>query len=145
MITICTSRTFILCEAINHITLRADPENIGYTGTLIPYYIVSICFVQGSRNNSNQNNTSREDGYVEIKVIGEDTALKVFKEVVQQIREQLPDEKYLDSMMERILTGEKEDIHDDVSKIKVNKPRKKKSGSKNLLRGLVKSGSRRKR
>lgn len=144
MITICTSRIFILCEAINHITLRAEPENVGYSGTIIPYYVVTIAFVQGSRNNNNQNN-HREDSYVEVKVIGEEIALKVFKEVVQQIREQLPDEKYLDTMMENILSGAKEDTHDDLRAIKVNKPRKKKVGSKGLLRGLSKSSPRRKK
>lgn len=146
-LTIVTSRTYLLCEAINHISLRAEPERIN-NHKIMPYYYIDINFVPLSRGNgggssslSSRNND--EDHQVCIKVIGEKVALRVYKEIVQQIREQMPDQMYLDKMVENILGGN--DIHDDTSATEVSSTRRKKRGSKAILRGNGRGRSRRKR
>ncbi len=66
-------------------------------------YNVSINFVPVSGNGSNSRPEQRE---VEITVQGYDATMKFYKQLVSQIREQLPDQKFLDDMVERLLSGE---------------------------------------
>lgn len=150
MITIVTSRSFILCESINHIILQSEPEYVNEVR--IDFYCINIDFVPGTRNNppvqSNafgSLNKNEERGFVQIKVIGENTALKLFKELISQIREQIPDQAYLDKMIENILSGAIGDIHDDKQPEKVSGTRSKKRGSKEVLRRTKSSSKRSKR
>jgi hypothetical protein len=119
MITIVTSRNFIICEAINHITLQSEPERVGTQ--LVNFYTIDIDFQPQSRNNQSATPNSpfggrgEERGFVRIKVRGEKSALRLFKELVTQIREQLPDATYLDKMVENILSGKIEEIYDESS------------------------------
>lgn len=138
MIAIVTSRTFILCESINNMYIEPDFE--GYGRAMIPYYRIVIDFESGNRSNnqaSGQLSSSRNSdtrSIVNIKIIGEDAALRLFKELVQQVREQCPDQVYLDKMMEKILSGQLGDVRDDTEPVKASPTRKKKRAGKKVLR-----------
>lgn len=144
-ITIVTSRAYLICDAINSITLRAEPERITNT-KIMPYYFIDINFKPlNNGNQNNNNNRNNEEGEIVcIKVIGEKVALKLYKEVVGQIREQMPDQMYLDKMLENILDGSL-DIHDDPSSATTDRPRRAKRRGKAVLRGVGAGRPRRKR
>lgn len=135
MIAIVTSRSFLLCEAVNHITMCAEPERMGHA--IIPWYNINIDFIPCPRSNQSQNGSSsgfgsrnngndEGRGFVTIKVMGEEVALKLFKELVTQIREQVPDQAYLDKMIDRIINGEIGDIKDEPKPVKASSARQKK-------------------
>ena len=137
MIAIVTSRSFILCESINFITMAAEPD--WARGKITDYYVVEINYVPTKAaaisnshnnssssssflNNSNLNNTQT----IHLKIIGETKALALVKELISQIREQIPDQPYLDSMITNILNGTIGDILDDKPSVKANRTRQKK-------------------
>lgn len=142
MITIVTSRTYLLCDSINSITLQYNPDRL-YNNKVIPFYDIHVDFNRTNANSNNSNSRNSDEGHVlTIRVAGEKVALKVYKEIVQQIREQLPDQVYLDKMLDDILSGGK-DIHDEPDEKKVRGVGEKKRGSKAVLRGV--SGGRKRR
>lgn len=107
--------------------MQYNPEQIS-ANKFLPHYDVYIEYYRQARNNK-----SDEISILTVRITGEKPALKFFKELVQQIREQLPDQIYLDKMLDDILSGGK-DIHDEHGETKVPGVRAKKSRGKNLLR-----------
>lgn len=148
MITIVTSRNFLICESINHISLhKEDIDGFNLRGARNGY-LININFNALSRNNNQSNggfgSKSNEDlDHVSIRVVGEKVALRFFKEIVAQIREQTPDAAYLDKMVENLLKGD--DIHDDPSTAETDRTRPKKRRNKKVLRGAKSSSNRRKK
>ena len=155
MITIVTSRTFLICESVSHITLAADPDwssrdslRQRFQPHKIDWYVINIDFIPIPRNNSSTSNgfgsssnsssrNSETTNVVSVKVVGEKVALALFKELVSQIREQMPDQAYLDSMVTNILTGKIGDLRDEQIKPiakKTSRVRSKKRRSKKVLR-----------
>lgn len=149
MIAIVTSRNFILCEAVNHMTLQCEPDFV--RNKFVNFYTIDIDFQPVSRNNQSSNtggpfsSRGEEKGYVRIKVRGEETALRLFKELVRQIREQVPDAAYLDKMVENILSGSIGDIHDEPGDASSSGARQEKRRSKKVLRRTKSSNKRSKR
>lgn len=140
MITIATSRHFLICESVNHITLHKEGSgDFGFDNPSSNSYVVCINFnptIPRSNSGLSRNQDTTES--VSIRVLGEAVALKFFKEIVKQIREQCPDAAYLDRMVENLLSGEN-DIHDEPSAETSSGTRQKKRRSKKVLRGT--SGS----
>lgn len=133
MIAIVTSRSFILCESINFITMAAEPD--WARGKITDYYVIEINYVptkaatiSNSNNNSSGfiNNNKDNTQTIHLKIIGETKALALVKELISQIREQIPDQPYLDSMITNILNGTIGDILDDKPPVKAHRTRQKK-------------------
>lgn len=138
MITIVTSRLYLLCEAINAIKMEYYPERLP-NNRFLPFYTIALNITPQNRGTS-----SDETEQVEIRICGEKAALSFFKELVTQIREQMPDQVYLDKMLEDILAGGK-DIYDDSRTTSLSRAGEKKKRSKTILRGSTRGrrGSRR--
>ena len=135
MIAIVTSRSFILCESVNYITAHADPD--WSRGKVTDFYVIEINYtpiktaLAASNSNSNSFLNNHSSGLsnnqtIHLKVIGEQKALALVKELISQIREQIPDQPYLDSMITKILNGSIGDICDDKLPVKTNRARQKK-------------------
>ena len=103
---IVTKKCYISCEKINHITLQEEVEeiNVRHEPFAIPYWNIVIDFDPLSTPNTNLN-SRREDRLVSIKVGDLETAYVLFHDIVNQIREQMPDQLFLDKMVEKFLTG----------------------------------------
>jgi len=140
-IVIVTRACYLLCEAINHISVneasdeckkeeawsasnrrgrkkkkkpsRPTKAMIAQKIQNAPYQII-IDFVPVSRGNPNQQQRSSTDESttVAITVYGRDRCLALFAEMVEQIREQLPDQMFLDKIVEKLL-GEVEGDKND--------------------------------
>ena len=121
-IAIVTSRTFLLCESINSIMMDSDWQQRGRN--VVRQYNIDIRYNPIPRNNNSGRGSDEHS--VSIQVVGEKAALKLFKELVQQIREQCPDQAYLDKMVDNILNGSIGDIYDDPDTKPVRGVRKKK-------------------
>jgi len=136
MIAIVTSRSFILCESVNFITIAAEPD--WSRNKLTDFYVVEINYIpikaalatNNSNNSSFMNNSSSISNTqtIHLKIIGEQKALALVKELISQIREQIPDQPYLDSMITKILNGSIGDILDDKPPVKANKIKRYKIG-----------------
>ena len=105
-----------MADAINHICLYADGAYLespnGKEMKYVNYYSIDIDFVPIP--NTNANNTRRDDnGFVSIRVIGEKVAKNLFVEIVKQIRDQIPDQKFLDDMLNNMLLGNQVELNDE--------------------------------
>ena len=129
MVTIVTSKNYINCEKVNYITIQSEYETVN--GRLIPYYQIFIHYIPISYAASSLRDA---ESTVCIRVIGEKTAHALFKDMVSQIREQCPDQLYLDKLTEKYLSGSMEDTCDDIESTAVYNLRKKESRSKALSR-----------
>jgi hypothetical protein len=76
-------------------------------------YQIIIDFVPANGINPNNSNQLRKSGSdsttVGIKVTGRDTCLDLFAHMVEQIREQIPDNKFLDDIVEKFIQETRED------------------------------------
>jgi hypothetical protein len=135
-IAIVTSRSFLLCDSINYMTLDSGFEYSHNDEIQAVKYTINISYNSTNRNNNHSSGLSGGRDtihHVSIGVFGEDRALKLFKELLNQVRDQCPDEPFLNSMVEKILTGEMEDVKDDTSSIKIYNPREEEGRSKTVL------------
>jgi len=119
-VAIVTSRCFVLAKAINNIVIRPNMDHYGSKPVM--FYDIHIDYIpedHGNQNNSHRNGEGQN--VVVVRVRGEQSALKLFKELVQQMREQMPDQVYLDKMVENILDGKKDifDAAEEQEKVKV--------------------------
>jgi len=70
-------------------------------------FVIHINFVaKGTAPNTNGSMSKHngDDTGVHVKVMGLRRTLKVFRDIVKQLREQIPDERFLDSLVEGFLT-----------------------------------------
>jgi hypothetical protein len=161
---IVTQNQYILASKINHVTMDEQintVELIGLNGRrysfLDKYYQITVIYTpEASQVTNNFGNSSgnRGDEVRECSVIvrGAVNAHLIFKNLIQQIREQMPDQLYLDTALERMLTStdmeslkDKDSKEDDfkleiknatkLSSAKVRKTGKTKRASKKVLRG----------
>ena len=133
-IVIATSRAYLICDKILYMNIEPFLERDEYaarrSANLAQTYMITICFRSADNpSNGNLARNSDEQYIMNLKVLGEEPAMALFKDMVCQIREQSPDQVYLDKMVEQILSGQKGDIHDDTSSTKVRSTRKKKRRS----------------
>jgi hypothetical protein len=128
MVVIVSKQAYLICEAINYIVINEvedshDDWNIApskkkkvsstvarqreYIKKHKPYHII-IDFnpVNGGTSgshNSGLGNNGHEN--VRITVHGLDDTVALYAEIVEQIREQMPDVLYVDKLVERYLVG----------------------------------------
>jgi hypothetical protein len=120
---IVTARCYLICNAINYISINEcsdDDESFHKLSAKIKnkkkpskesvddvrLYKVNIHFeLANSGNNTNSNRHSDTSSAVEIQVRGRKLVEELFGSIVQQIREQLPDQKFLDQLVENFLSS----------------------------------------
>lgn len=118
---IVTSRCYLICNAINYIAVNEcsdDDESFEKLSARVKnkkkpsktaideirLYKVQIHFeLANSGQNTNNSRHSDSTGAVEIQVRGKRLVEELFGSIVQQIREQLPDQKFLDQLVEKFL------------------------------------------
>lgn len=122
-IAIITQRSFILCESINYMTLDSVVDYEGDAPQII--YEIHISYNAIRNNGGLSSGNSLTPAHVSIKIFGEQPALKLFKELLSQVRDQCPDQPYLDKMVEEILLGNKEEIRDDPYPVQIRSFREK--------------------
>jgi hypothetical protein len=133
-IVIVTNRTYMLCESINYMALNEGESDDYYDQVAVKIlnikkdangnfkrskdptkqqqivldnsrlYNVSIDYVP-IKNGTIGSGTD----VVTITVRGKNTAEALFKDIVEQVREQIPDNKFLDALVTRFLSGHIED------------------------------------
>jgi len=139
---IVSSYCYLLCEAVNHISVdicgedeHADAKELSWetrskskakkvkkakrptsyekrmaAKRKEAFYQVTINFAPINRNNSGGGMIGGKGGGDErslyIIVQGHDVAQSLYHEIVHQIREQLPDQLFLDGLVNRLLGGE---------------------------------------
>ena len=132
-IVIVTKQCYLLCEAINYITVNevqnddeADKYEIkprrGRKGrkptkkqaeAWDKQYQIVIDFVPANGVNPSSGSSSIRKGSdtatVGIKVSGRDRCLELFAHMVEQIREQIPDNKFLDDIVEKFIQENKDE------------------------------------
>ena len=156
---IVTQNQYILASKIHHVTMDESTNHQeiylgnGRRKTITErFYQISVIYTPEdisnniSLSNNRNNNETRE---CTVNIRGAVNAHLVFKNLIQQIREQMPDQLYLDTAMERMIAGiNMEDLQDrDVnSKLpeletkddrkpkKIRRARKTKRASKAVLR-----------
>lgn len=134
-IVIVTKQCYLLCEAINYIAINEvrDDEDESTIGRFFDkpkrgrkskkltkkqlealkqqQFQIIIDFIpvngispsSGTLRNSNSSNAT-----VGIKVTGRDRCLELFAHMVEQIREQIPDNKFLDEIVEKFIQETKD-------------------------------------
>lgn len=132
MITIVTDRLYLVTEKIISIYINEYFDNYG-PGSRRVYlheYSIYINFVPTDSNGSNNiRNDSSET--VQIKGFGLKRTSLLFKDIVRQIREQCPDQLYLDKVVDGFLSQE---VSDDAGANQIHRIRKEKRRSKKVLR-----------
>lgn len=114
MIVIATDRMYIVSKKIHSIFLdeeidiRRIKKNIAKD---FFYYLIKITFEPEDSAASHHGNSSRSYDImtVEFKVYGQSRAISVYKDIVSQIREQCPDQVYLDKIAENFLARSLDD------------------------------------
>lgn len=109
---IVTQNQYILAQKINHITMDENIDhqevrsNNGRYRTITDrYYQITVIYTPESSQASNSNQLSRDPELRECSVIlrGAMNAHLAFKDLIRQIREQMPDQLYLDTALERMI------------------------------------------
>lgn len=128
-IVIVSSHCYLLCEAVEHISIdicgeyRDDDDEIELVKRSSrsrrkprkptrkekeeaarreeAYYQVSIAFVAVNRNPMGKNGSDHRTLQITIK--GHDKAIALYKEIVAQIREQIPDQLFLNDLVTKLL------------------------------------------
>ena len=111
---IVTQNQYILASKIHHITMDEQVQhnevrnNAGRYRTVIDkYFQITVIYSPELTQQQINNNNGRDPEQRECSVIirGNVKAHLVFKNLIQQIREQMPDQLYLDTALERMLAG----------------------------------------
>jgi hypothetical protein len=150
MIVIATEKMFINAKKIHSIFLdeEADYEIVKKNKKTLFYYTLRINFTPTNEESLNHaNNSSRYENImcVDFKIYGHKRAVKLYKDIVSQIREQCPDQLYLDKIADTFLSRS---IDDDPSTEELYPVRKEKGRSEGVFRSTKASsrrGSERKR
>jgi hypothetical protein len=124
-IVIVTSQCYLLAEAINYIVINeVDDSNDKewrprtvkarkmhgnnkvqreYIMERKPFHVVIDFVPKGTPQTAPKQSSSDESSVVTVTVQGLRRTLKVFQDIVTQLREQIPDELFLDRLVERFL------------------------------------------
>lgn len=87
---------------------QKDAEIRSYIQERKPFKIVINFVAKGSPPNTNSGQMQKSRGDetgVSVRVMGLRRTLRVFRDIVRQLREQIPDEKFLDTLVEEFLTS----------------------------------------
>lgn len=155
-IVIVTKNQYLIASKIHFITLNEGHEYVevghGYQRNTYKELIYNIHIVYSSdttsTNNNNSNHINRDEHReCNVSIRGKVNAHKVYRDLIRQIREQTPDQLFLDKALEALLgedisvieNQEREDLKcveamNDRSTKSVRKPRKTKRASKKVLR-----------
>lgn len=127
-IIIVTKQCYLVCEGINHISINEDSQDCAKEAPprkkkskkltraqtakkleVAPYRII-IDFIptQGSNPVQSSHRNSSESSSVQLTVHGRTRTLELFNDMVEQIREQLPDHVWLDKLVERLIKDHRE-------------------------------------
>jgi len=147
MIVIATDKMYVVAKKIYSIYLDEDIDLRYYGRSRLTFfcYNIKITFEPDDAGNQTTITPSRSNDImtVEFKVHGHSRAINVYKDIVNQIREQCPDQVYLDKIAESFLTRREED---DPSTTEICESGKEERRSKTLLRRTkVRPGRRGKR
>jgi hypothetical protein len=164
-VVIVTQNQYIIASKIHHISLD---EQLNYREIHVnsrmqtvkeTYHTITVVYTPLDTTNNNNNFKSSEDTReCSVTIRSKLNAYKVFQNLIQQIREQMPDQLYLDKALEAMLSGNdlskvssadveetrdqfltmKETPRDRKSK-KVRSIRKTKRASQKVLRNLKRS------
>jgi len=143
-VVIVTSQCYLLAEAINYIVINETDDSNDrewepsrrskvpksqrrlnsvmreYLEERKPFNIV-INFVPKGAPQSNlpqKRNSNGDTSTVSINAHGLRRTLKVFQDIVAQLREQIPDERFLDTLVDRFLTSIEEGNHPEKMEMK---------------------------
>ena len=137
---IVTQNQYILASKIHHITMDEQQNhnevrttNGRYRTVVDKYFQITVIYSPELTQQQINNNNGRDPEQRECSVVirGNVKAHLVFKNLIQQIREQMPDQLYLDTALERMLAGIdmeslKEKDEDDIDDFDFDaKPKKK--------------------
>ena len=150
-IVVVTGRAYLMAEAINHICLYTDGTYLespnGKEMKYVDYYSIDIDFIPIPNTNAN-NNRRDDNGFVSIRVIGEKVAKALYTEIVKQIRDQIPDQKFLDDMLSSMLLGHQVELCDESLTREASSARRSKRNGKKIskrLKGFARGTRKRKR
>ena len=132
-IVIVSSHCYLLCEAVEHISIDVcgdrydDDDEIELVKRISrsrrkpkkptkrqkqeaarkeeAYYQVSISFIAVNRNSMSKNGGSSDHRTLQITLKGHEKAMGLYKEIVSQIREQIPDQLFLNDLVTKLLEG----------------------------------------
>jgi hypothetical protein len=161
---IVTSNHYIIANKIQHITLDENTDFVDirskggrYKTIVRPLYTITVVYEPDSGSNSGNGSFRDYTRECIITLRSKVDAHRIYKDLVQQIREQMPDQLYLDQAMENLLkrydpeafsSSEEKQLYKlkeamyDGETDKVRKPRKEKRRSKKVLRRTKSSSSR---
>jgi len=138
MIVIVADKIYVVGKKINYIYMDENIHQIkknGKTADLMCYTVTINFEPQETQQQSQSSYTSRNNDSmtVDFKVYGLKRAISIFRDMVSQIREQCPDQLYLDKLLDNLLARSPED---DPSDEEVYRTRKTKRKDKIVLRGV---------
>lgn len=109
---IVTKNQYLLASKINHITMNEHTEYIDIrnsSGRVVSekssYYNICILYVPETTQVGHNGLGREELRECNVHIKSAVNAYKVFKDLVEQIREQMPDQLYLDKALERMIGG----------------------------------------
>lgn len=140
MVVIVTERLYIVSQKIHSMFVEEQIEEMRYKGRVVNVPVTTIK-VQFEPINANPNQRNDNQFGVDVKVYSRKKAISLFKEMVKQIREQCPDQLYLDKIAENFLMGE---VPDDTSADEICNSGEAERRSKKVLRKSRKRPKRRK-
>jgi hypothetical protein len=122
-VVIVTKKCYIIAEKINHIYVEQEELDAFSSKRRNPKWLIEIYLERaGLQNNSRNEN-------ITIRVGTQKAAYALFQEIVAQIRDQIPDQLYLDKLISNFLGGEPLNETPDSEPTKVRGIRKKKRRS----------------
>ena len=145
----------VMDEIVNYVEVRTTKGRV--VSLRDAHYVIQIIYApENVSNNNGQIRSQDEQRECSVTIRSAVDAYKVFRDLIQQIREQMPDQLYLDTALERLIAGTdlaslvEKDKNDEEDKFmvsltvvekkndrrakKVSKPRKTKRASKKVLR-----------
>lgn len=111
MIVIATDMMYLVGKRIYSIYIDEDIETryVKRRKVDIASYLIKVTFEPDDLAQNPNSSRSNDIMTVEYKVYGRSRALHAYRDIVQQIREQCPDQLYLDKIAERFLARSIED------------------------------------
>ena len=110
---IVTKNQYLLCEKIQHIIMNEQVQYQNYQKGGKTYakkeyvYDIQIMYLPEGASAHNGGNVSQHDYmHCQVRIRGKVDAYKVYKDLIQQVRESMPDKLFLDKAMENLLTDE---------------------------------------
>lgn len=105
---IVTKKCYLQCESVRHITIQEEFEEVvseDGSGTIIPHWEIVVYFQILGGAKTTAFGGATDESSVMIKVGDREAAYKLFTEIVSQIRDQMPDQLYLDRLVKDFLAG----------------------------------------